>query len=326
MAQREVIRTTPTYIVTRERDEKRHLDPAFRGAYLVRVPGKMPEIVLDGLASPKEQRAAEQRCQRELEQQLYEAQVLGNRDLQIENRRELLRATGTYVVSRSMDPVLHRELQNDPARRGGYLQIVKDRLPEIILDGLSSPMDQFEAERRSMAQLKARDTVDRLRDMFKSRRSMRPQVARRGFKPNESHVGQRLLAAGLVSESALDRALARQDQLGDGRRVGSLLVEDGALTAVQLAKVLGQQRGVQAVATGLTRVDPPLRQIFPPMALQDMQAAPLFLVGRRLSMAMSDPHDERSVASLQTLTSHEIIPLQACQWQVQRLLESMDGP
>jgi hypothetical protein len=323
MAQREVIRTTATYIVTRERDEKRHLNPAYRGAYLLLLPGKMPEIVLDGLASPREQREAEQRCQRELEQQIYEAQALGNRDMQIENRRELVRATGTYVLSRSMDPLLHKELENDPARRGGFLELPKDRLPEIILDGLSSQMDQFEAERRCMAQLKARDTVDRLRDLFKTRRSMRPQVARRSFKPNESHIGQRLLSAGLVSESALERALARQEQLGDGRRVGSLMVEDGALTAVQLAKVLGQQRGVQAVSTGLLRVDPPLRQIFPLMALQDMQAAPLFLVGRRLSMAMSDAHDERSVANLQTLTTYEIIPLQACQWQVQKLLQSM---
>jgi hypothetical protein len=70
---RKLLRMTGSLIVSQEEDPESHADPAKRGGYLIYHPpepgqkGRMPEIVLDGLATADEQRAAEARCERELE-------------------------------------------------------------------------------------------------------------------------------------------------------------------------------------------------------------------------------------------------------------------
>jgi hypothetical protein len=56
--------------------------------------------------------------------------------------------------------------------------------------------------------------------------------------------GSILVCRGLVSAEALAAALERQHQLADGRKLGDLLVEKGALTADQLQEALRQQVGL----------------------------------------------------------------------------------
>ena len=56
--------------------------------------------------------------------------------------------------------------------------------------------------------------------------------------------GNILVCRGLVSAEALAEALERQHQLADGRKLGDLLVEAGALTGDQLQEALRQQAGL----------------------------------------------------------------------------------
>src|SRR5688500_2745493 len=111
---REILQTHSTYVLSRAVDRVSHADPARRGGYLVILPGRPPEIVLDGLASAAEQKAAELRCMRELEKSLYEAQISGHDQEHEPRRRQLVRLDREVVVTRENDPATHA----DPRRRG----------------------------------------------------------------------------------------------------------------------------------------------------------------------------------------------------------------
>jgi hypothetical protein len=63
---RRLVRIERRVVVSRARDADAHADPARRGAYLARAEGRLPEIILDGLASEAEQREAERRCLNQL--------------------------------------------------------------------------------------------------------------------------------------------------------------------------------------------------------------------------------------------------------------------
>lgn len=131
---KEILQTTPTFILSRAYDAAAHADPARRGGYLLLVPGERPEIVLDGLASAEEQHAAELRCMREMEAALFQAQVSGHDREQHHRRRMVLRMTTDLVVTVDHDPEAHA----DPRRRGGYVLQAPGKIPEIVLDGLAS--------------------------------------------------------------------------------------------------------------------------------------------------------------------------------------------
>src|SRR5437879_1918912 len=61
-----LISATDNLIILRIFCADAHADPDRRGAYLQRVPGRAPELILDGMATEAEQREAEARCLREL--------------------------------------------------------------------------------------------------------------------------------------------------------------------------------------------------------------------------------------------------------------------
>lgn len=248
-------------------------------------------------------------------------------------RREIIRVTPTLVLSRDYRPTAHA----DPAYRGGYLLLLPGKIPEIVLDGLATQDEQQEAEARCLEELEKR----RVRDQPSSAPSPRPSAgssvrpAPAGSvspapAPKKGLIGQQLVAAGLLSVNNLHKMLERQKSLAADRpvrRLASLLVEVGLLNMRQASEALGEQRGVPASSTHGTRVQGEVQGIFPREVLFQVQAAPLFLVGKSLGVAMADPHDEKQVELLQSFTAYAIRPLQAPQIQIQRLLESMrSGP
>lgn len=356
---RQIVEALPTALISREYSHSVHADPARRGGYLLIVPGELPEIVLDGLASSQEQERARQRCLKELEAAMENAQVQSGQDREVEQkRRAVVRIETDLVITRGMDPAAHL----DPARRGGYLLRVPGKVPEIVLDGLATPEEQERAERRLRSLLQAPEPggAASLNALLQQRRqSSVPRPA--GVTPTPSArtgsitptpsartgsttpasraglgsantplagrlLGERLLAQGLIGPEALEAALRLQGSLGGGRpvrRLGSLLIESRAVAAAPVAQALGRMRGVEASSGTTNRVEPSLRKVFPLEAMVELQAAPLCLVGQTLVVAMCDPHLKEHVATLQALTRFRLRPLQAVQLQVQRLIDSV---
>lgn len=218
-------------------------------------------------------------------------------------RRRLLRVTPAALVSVQCDPAAHA----DPRRRGGYLVPRPGDVPEIVLDGLAAEEEQQAAERRLLGEVLAQ------RDQAKATRT-------------DGMLGNRLVAAGLLDAATLERTLERQRTLPPDRpvrRLGSLLVEAGAVSLRQVSEMLGKQRGVVACSCSAARVEPALHPLFPKRMLQELQAAPLSIIGRTLAIAMADPHDEKRLHALGRATHYPLRPMQAPQLHIQRLLESI---
>ena len=64
---RELLHYSAEVVVSRETEPEHHEDPRRRGGYLRAAPGRIPEIVLDGLASEEDQAAALARLLRSLD-------------------------------------------------------------------------------------------------------------------------------------------------------------------------------------------------------------------------------------------------------------------
>lgn len=329
--QRDIIFASPSLIISSEYNREAHEDPKRRGGYVRLVPGEVPEIVLDRLCSEKEQQEAEKRLRRELDEMLQTIQ-LANADHETEKkRRALVRLAANYVVTRVSDPISH----SDPLRRGGYLLRVPGNLPEIVLDGLATDEEQARAEQRCLRALEAphHGLLPR-RSAGSPLRPLPPQgatiiSARTGPTVTQPVLlGQWLLMHGLLREDVLEQTLREQEQLGPDepvRRLGSLLIRKGALSMVQVAKALGELRAVPPSLGNSTLVDGAVRYVFPLEALRELNAAPLFLVGQTLAVAMCDPQRTEDVATLQALSSYKLRPLQASQIQVHRLLQTFKG-
>ena len=66
LRRRVVLRVDRYAVVSRAMDRAAHADATRRGGYLLRMPGKLPEVVLDDLSCEAEQREAERRCLNQL--------------------------------------------------------------------------------------------------------------------------------------------------------------------------------------------------------------------------------------------------------------------
>jgi len=102
-------------------------------------------------------------------------------------------------------------------------------------------------------------------------------------------LGALLVRDGLVSEEELDAALAQQ-RIAGNKRLGEILVERGAVTRSQVARLVAEQYDLPFVELELARVDVETAQVLPESLAHRLSALPL---GRSddgsLLVAVSDP-------------------------------------
>lgn len=127
--------------------------------------------------------------------------------------------------------------------------------------------------------------------------------------PERPLIGTLLLEEGYITASQLENALAAQEAMGG--RLGTHLVRMGALEASALVRVLGRQLGMPT----LERIPPPTRAAagcIPAEVAHACQAVPIALEGGRLKIAMLDPTDkparERLAASARRPLSLVLAP------------------
>ena len=77
----------------------------------------------------------------------------------------------------------------------------------------------------------------------------------------QERMGQRLLEAQLISEEQIRTALQVQEV--SGSRLGSILVEMGAVSESTLLQFLSQQYGVSTIDLSTCQVDPELLTLIP---------------------------------------------------------------
>ena len=108
-------------------------------------------------------------------------------------------------------------------------------------------------------------------------------------------IGELLLNAGVITEQQLDEALRAQVMWGG--RLGTNLVELGALNLDEMARALGTQHGLPAALRDhFSRADRELQNKLPRELAEQFLCVPLMRAGKRIVIATCSPLSDKAVA------------------------------
>ena len=102
-------------------------------------------------------------------------------------------------------------------------------------------------------------------------------------------LGDMLIAENLVTPDKIDKAF--QLQTTTGKRMGSILIEKGWISEMDMLKILGQQLGIPYIYLRPGLWDPTCSELLDKNLCLRLKVLPLFKIHDRLFVATSDPQD-----------------------------------
>ncbi|HHQ48890.1 MAG TPA: GspE/PulE family protein [Acidobacteria bacterium] len=136
-------------------------------------------------------------------------------------------------------------------------------------------------------------------------------------------IGKLLLDRGLITSDQLRKALILQKS--QGKRLGDILVEMGAVPAETMRQVLSELHDVPAVDLDRTYGDPFVLDILPKEKAFQLKAIPLFLVENQLTVALPDPDNIAKLDEIQFQTGKQVLPVLALESDIDRHLKEYYG-
>jgi len=124
-------------------------------------------------------------------------------------------------------------------------------------------------------------------------------------------LGEALHLSGLIDRATLHRALDLQRQPGLHRLLGRILVEQGALSEVQLRMALAQWLGVRVIDPRDFRCEPAALQLISRTLAERESVLPLMLRDDALVVLLADPWDKTLLDELRFITQHRIVVVMA---------------
>ena len=113
-----------------------------------------------------------------------------------------------------------------------------------------------------------------------------------------------MLSDGLVTQAQLDAALAAQATRGIP--IGRLLVEQGSVTEIDLARAVARQVSLEFVDLAEYPIDRGAVGLVPETMVRRLHALPIGWDGHRLVVAMSEPTNVLAVDDIRTVTGSDI--------------------
>jgi type IV pilus assembly protein PilB len=120
-------------------------------------------------------------------------------------------------------------------------------------------------------------------------------------------IGQKLLAAGHITEAQLEAALERKR--GTGEFLGEVLIAMGFVTTAVVGKMLEASVGVPYVDLTEAGFDEDAVGLVPEQYQKRHKVLPYKLEGKKLFVAMADPLNVMVIDDLHLMTGHQIIPM-----------------
>ncbi len=136
-------------------------------------------------------------------------------------------------------------------------------------------------------------------------------------------IGDLLVREGLITKVQLAKALQEQKQ--SGTRVGYNLVKLGFLAEVELTKVLAKQHKMPAVDLSRFEVDPKIAKMIPNELATKHIVLPLKRDGRTLTVAIADPSNLGVLEDLKFITRYDIFPVIAGEFTLRGLIDKVYG-
>lgn len=120
-------------------------------------------------------------------------------------------------------------------------------------------------------------------------------------------LGEMLLKVGALTRAQLEQVLHAQSIYGG--RLGTNLVEMGFVSEEELAHVLSEQTGTPCVEPAeLSAVSNSVLALVPNELVRRYRVLPIAIDGKRLSLAMADPHDFKAVEEIGFVTGLVVKP------------------
>ncbi len=132
-----------------------------------------------------------------------------------------------------------------------------------------------------------------------------------------------LMEKHLVSQNQLDKVLESQKQ--NGGRLSDIIVSLGIVSEKSLLGILGQELRIPCVDLTRYKVDPQVSALIDRKTAERYQIIPLSLIGKSLTLAISDPLDVILIDDLQVLSGYQILSVLATRQEIQETIEKYYG-
>ena len=136
-------------------------------------------------------------------------------------------------------------------------------------------------------------------------RAARPEVEK------AARLGEALRLAGLIDQGTLHRALELQNRPGVHRLLGRILVEQGALSEVQLRMALAQWLGVRVIDPRDFTPEPEALKLVSRALAEREAVLPLMLRDDALVVLLADPWDTTLLDQLRFVTQRRVVVVMA---------------
>ena len=148
-----------------------------------------------------------------------------------------------------------------------------------------------------------------------------PAAANRDFEIhlNGNRFGELLLRKQFVGRTALVEALLQQTN--EGKRLGTLLVDAGAMTDRQLAESLSEHLTVALADLRKDRPDPHAVEMLPEHIAREWTAVPLRFDGDTLEIVIADPTPD-ATRVLEAATNRKVLLLVAPASEIRRVIDT----
>jgi len=132
-----------------------------------------------------------------------------------------------------------------------------------------------------------------------------------------------LREAQLISEEHVEEALRIQQTTG--ARLGSILVDMGAVSEATLLHFLSQRYGVPTAELSGRQIDTDLVDLIPSTIARESLVLPLNRTGSHLTVAMANPSDVALIDELRFRTGLQVIPMVAMASEIQQAIQDVYG-
>lgn len=122
-------------------------------------------------------------------------------------------------------------------------------------------------------------------------------------------LGEILVNQGVISEDMLAQALEEQKE--DGEKLGTTLIRMGFVSEPELLQALSKHFGVRAVDLKAKEPSDSVLKLLPGDIAAKYLVVPISRFGRKLTLAMLNPHDMAAIEDIKFATGFEIEPVVA---------------
>lgn len=140
-----------------------------------------------------------------------------------------------------------------------------------------------------------------------------------GQRPVGRHIGDLLVAQGLVAQRQLEEALAEQKRTNE--KLGTILVRLGFISEEQLVQILSSQYGVPIVRLSEMTVDPEIFRLVPAWVAKRYELIPVQRANGALTLAMADPINLSALDEVAFTTGLQVVAAIAPLSEIRKAIE-----